>query len=405
MPKKILPKNILVYVQHLLGTGHLHRTALITRALADSGFGVTVVSGGVAESIDFGTAAVIQLPAIKTDSAFTDLFDECDNPITDDFKRSRTDLLLQVLNDVMPDLVLIETYPFGRRQMRFELLPLLQAIKQPAIKQKKSAQPIVACSIRDVIQPKSGQKRIQEILDLLERYFDYIFVHGDKSFIEFDRTFPAAGSFKDKLVYTGYVTKPLSGAINTGTINKAGNIKSILVSAGGGAVGQKLYQTVTSASKLAPGQRYDWHILVGNNLSEVDFREIQARQSDNLKIERNRNDFIDLLCQCSVSVSQGGYNTMMDILVTHTPAVIIPFEGHSEQAPEQEQLIRARVFEKNNMAKLLREKNLTASALLTTIADCENSDNPPLPPIKPQIDINGASWMAAFVKNHILRRY
>ena len=389
-----MPKNILVYVQHLLGTGHLYRTALITRALADSGFDVTVVSGGVAESINFGTAAVIQLPAIKTDSAFTDLFDEYDNPITDDFKHARTSMLLQVFNDVTPDLVLIETYPFGRRQMRFELLPLLQAIKQ-----QKSARPIIACSIRDIIQPKSGQKRIQEILALLERYFDYIFVHGDKSFIEFDRTFPAAGSFKDKLVYTGYVTKPLTVAINT-----EGNIKSILVSAGGGAVGQKLYQTVISASKLAPGQRYDWHILVGNNLSEVDFREIQARQSDNLKIERNRNDFIDLLCQCSVSVSQGGYNTMMDILVTHTPAVIIPFEGRSEQAPEQEQLIRARAFEKNNMAKLLREKNLTASALLTAIADCENSGSPPLPPIKPQIDINGASWMAAFVKNHILWR-
>ncbi|WP_423906455.1 glycosyltransferase family protein [Candidatus Spongiihabitans sp.] len=389
-----MPKTILVYVQHLLGTGHLHRTALITRALADSGFDVTVVSGGAAESIDFGKAAVIQLPAIKTDSAFTDLFDEYDNPITDDFKHARTSMLLQVFNDATPDLVLIETYPFGRRQMRFELLPLLQAITR-----KKSARPIVACSIRDIIQPKSGQKRIQEILDLLDRYFDYIFVHGDKSFIEFDRTFPAAGSFKDKLVYTGYVTKPLTGAINT-----AGNIKSILVSAGGGAVGQKLYQTVISASKLSPGQRYDWHILVGNNLSEVDFREIQAQQSDNLKIERNRNDFIDLLCQCSVSVSQGGYNTMMDILVTHTPAVIIPFEGRSEQAPEQEQLIRARAFEKNNMAKLLREKNLTASALLTAIADCENSGSPPLPPIKPQIDINGASWMAAFVKNHILWR-
>ena len=400
MPKKILPKNILVYVQHLLGTGHLHRTALITTELADNGFAVTVVSGGVAELNDFGKATVIQLPAIKTDSAFTDLFDEYDNPITDGFKRSRADRLLQIFNDALPDLVLIETYPFGRRQMRFELLPLLQAIKQSAIKQNKPARPIVACSIRDVIQPKSGHKRIQEILDVLDQYFDTIFVHGDRSFIEFDRTFPAAVSLKDKLVYTGYVTKPLASAMKP-----TRNTKSVLVSAGGGAVGQKLYQAAIGASQLARGQEYNWHILVGGNVSEVDFGAMQtrqARQSDNLKIKRNRNDFIDLLGQCSVSVSQGGYNTMMDILVTNTPAVIIPFEGRSEQAPEQEQLIRARAFEKNNIATLLREKNLIASALLTAIVDCENSGNPPVPQSKPQIDINGASWMAAFIKKHIL---
>lgn len=402
-----MSKNILVYVQHLLGSGHLHRTALITTELANKGFAVTVVSGGVAESVDFGKVAFIQLPAIKTDSTFTDLFDEYGKPINDDFKHARAEQLVRVFNELLPNLVLIETYPFGRRQLRFELLPLLQAIKQhksaqpkstqPKSTQPKSAQPIVACSIRDIIQPKSKPKRVQEVVDLLTRHFDYIFVHGDKNFIEFERTFPAAGCFGDKLVYTGYVTKRLSGTINTDR-----KLKNILVSAGGGAVGQKLYQTAISAAKLASGLHHDWHILVGNNLSAVDFGEIQALQSDNLKIERNRNNFIDLLCQCSVSISQGGYNTMMDILITNTPAVIIPFEGHSQQQLEQEQLMRADAFEKNNMATLLREKSLTASTLLAAISDCENSGNRAARQRKPQININGAGWLAAFVKNNIL---
>ncbi len=378
-------KNIFVYVQHLLGTGHLHRTALITQALLDSGFEVTVVSGGVTESlVDFGKVHFIPLPAIKTDAAFTDLFDEYGNRVTADYKRIRTNILIRALTEAMPDFVLIETYPFGRRQMRFELLPLLQAIKQ-----QKPSRPVVACSVRDVIQPKSNPDRIEETLVLLERYFDTVFVHGDKNFIEFEQTFPAAKRFNDKFVYTGYVTRPLTKAL-THAIKGRRRIKSILVSAGGGAVGKTLYQTVISASKLTRAQGYDWHILVGNNLSEEDFRDIQAQQSEHLKVERNRNDFIDLLCQCSVSVSQGGYNTMMDILLTRTPALIVPFQGEAEQ----EQLIRASAFAESGIVTLLTENNLSESTLLKAITDCENSTSP----TPPHIALNGADWLATFIK-------
>ena len=47
----------------------------------------------------------------------------------DAFKERRRDLLLQAFRDCSPDIVIIEAFPFGRRQMRFELLPLLEAIK------------------------------------------------------------------------------------------------------------------------------------------------------------------------------------------------------------------------------------------------------------------------------------
>ncbi len=377
-------KNIFVYVQHLLGTGHLHRTALLTRALTERGFSVTVVSGGVVDpTVDFGVANLIQLPAIKSDSTFSDLFDQSGKRVTDHFKRVRIDQLLQAVAQARPDLVLIETYPFGRRKMRFELLPLLRAIKPPTSGQQ-SARPIVACSVRDIIQPKSKHKRTQETLDLLAQYFDIVFVHGDKKFIRFEQTFPVAKHLSEKLVYTGYVSK---SAIDT--INPQRKTKSILVSAGGGAIGQQLYQAAISASKSARGQDYDWHILIGYNVPEADFRQLQESQSEHVKIERNRSDFIDLLRHCSVSISQGGYNTMMDIVMTRTPAIIVPFE----RAEEQEQLIRARIFEKNNLATMLREQNLTESALLTTLIQRQNTPNP-----KPsKMTLNGANWMADFI--------
>ena len=40
--------SVMIYVQHLLGIGHLMRARLIAEALADVGFEVTLVSGGMA---------------------------------------------------------------------------------------------------------------------------------------------------------------------------------------------------------------------------------------------------------------------------------------------------------------------------------------------------------------------
>jgi predicted glycosyltransferase len=350
--------KILVYVQHLLGIGHLQRTALITSTLADNGFDVTVVSGGVPEQlVNFGKVTLVQLPAVKTDSTFTGLFTENGIPLSDEIKKVRTKRLIKVLNDFSPEFVLIETYPFGRRQMRFELLPFLQAIKN-----KTGTQPLVACSIRDVIQPKARQNRVQEVCDLVNRFFDFVFVHGDENFILLDRSFPAVKNFSQKLVYTGYVTRTLP---DSGCMARSEN--RILVSAGGGAVGEKLYRTAIDASMHTGGKKFDWHIVVGNNLSQAEFSKLAASQSDNLTIERNRTDFLQLLSRCAVSVSQAGYNTMMDILLTSTPALVVPFEGHSEQ----EQLIRAMAFADEKRLTVLREKNLNVLSLLTSIENCD----------------------------------
>ena len=121
--------KILVYVQHLLGIGHLQRIALITSSLADNGLDVTVVSGGIPDPlVNFGKVTLVQLPGVKTDPTFTDLFDENGSPLSDEIKKVRTESLIKALEENSPDFVIIETYPFGRRQMRFELLPFLKAM-------------------------------------------------------------------------------------------------------------------------------------------------------------------------------------------------------------------------------------------------------------------------------------
>ena len=375
--------TILVYVQHLLGVGHLHRTALITRALAQDDFDVTVVSGGMPEaSIDFGKVKFLQLEPIKTDAEFKALYDKNGKIIDDCFKRSRAEMLIDIVGQVNPDMVIIETYPFGRRQMRFELLPLLEYLKNGV-----DSPPLIASSIRDVIQPKQNPKRSQEIIDIIDQYFDMVFVHGDDSFISFELTFPDAIKFKEKLVYSGYVVKPLPHDLSCQRDNE-----TVLVSAGGGAVGKQIYNTVHEASKDARGKQYVWHMLVGGNYSSDEFNKLLNLQHRRLKIERNRPDFLQLLSRCAISVSQAGYNTMMDLLVTGTPALVVPFEG----VAEREQLIRARKFEELGLTKVIREKHLNSANLLEAMMNTTRPIDSQL-----QINLHGAKRMVEILKQKI----
>ena len=69
--------RLALYVQHLLGIGHLRRAAALARAYADAGAEVLVFSGGVpVADIDFGAARLLQLPAcLAADAAFSSLLD------------------------------------------------------------------------------------------------------------------------------------------------------------------------------------------------------------------------------------------------------------------------------------------------------------------------------------------
>ena len=140
----VQPK-VMFYVQHLLGIGHLARASRIAHALAADGFDVTMVTGGTPVA-GFPGAGVehVALPAILAgDAGFSGLTDIHGTPVDDAFKAHRRDLLLRTFETIRPDIVIIEAFPFGRRQVRFELLPLLDAIHA-----MQKDRPLVLTSLR-----------------------------------------------------------------------------------------------------------------------------------------------------------------------------------------------------------------------------------------------------------------
>ncbi|MEQ8246908.1 MAG: glycosyltransferase [Alphaproteobacteria bacterium] len=374
-------RRVFFYVQHLLGIGHLKRAATIARALEEKGLAVTVVSGGNdIPGLNIGAAHLVQLPSTRaTDLFFKQLVDEDDRPIDTDWKQRRADALFEAYRAADAHVLMFELFPFGRRQMRFEIEPVLHHAVASA------RRPVVVSSVRDILVAQDKPERNEEMLDRVERYFDRVLVHGDARLIPFDRTFPLAERIRDKLHYTGYVVDRTGrGAINTGQ-----GRDEVLVSAGGGAVGADLLRTAIAARPLSTLRDRTWRILVGVSVDPSAFDALAAHAGPGVIVERARPDFTALITNAALSISQGGYNTVMEVLEAGTRAVIVPYAGGAET----EQTLRARELAQRTPIQVLAEGALTPETLAQAV---DNAWRQP-PPANTTIDTDGANVTATLI--------
>jgi len=350
--------RVMFYVQHLLGIGHLRRAATLVRALDAAGLEVCLVSGGsVVPGLGIGGASFVQLPAVRAvDLFFKELVDEHDQPVDDAWKARRARALMQAWRDFAPQALLFELFPFGRRQMRFELLPLLEAAKQ------SPDRPLIACSVRDILVGQNKPGRNDEMLALVEQYFDHVLIHGDPNLISFDQTFPHAEKLGEAAHYTGYVVDTAEVPVGPDCPGH----DEVIVSAGGGAVGEDLLKTAMAARAKSDAADAIWRVLVGYTVPEGNFQDIAdaaAKYGDGIIVERARPDFTTLLANCRLSISQGGYNTVMETLHAKARAVVVPYAG----GIETEQTLRARLLSEKGVLQIADEATLTADTLAATV--------------------------------------
>lgn len=335
--------RILFHVQHLLGIGHLKRASILARAMIRQGLDVTVLSGGEnAADFDFGGASLVALPQARAlGQNLKTLADETGQPLDAEFHRRRTELVLRTLALVAPHVVLIETYPFGRRAFRTELDALITASRA------MPKRPAILASIRDILVGK-GPVREAEIVEKLRAEFDAVLVHGDPALVRLEASFPAAGQIADLLRYTGYVCEPPladSGMAGSG---------EVIVSAGGGAVGGTLLRAALNARPRTPLADLPWRLISGPNLPEPEFAALAAEIPQGVILERYRADLPCLLRRCRLSISQAGYNTVLDLLQSGVPAVVVPFAASGET----EQGLRARLLAERGLLHLVEPAEL-----------------------------------------------
>ncbi len=204
-----MTRRVLFYVQHLLGIGHLVRASRIATALADGMDVLLVIGGELPPGLEPRNVDIFQLPPVKAgEGGFSALVHPDGRPFDTADKASRRDLLLDCFDRFLPDVVLIEAFPFGRRPMRFELIPLLERAANAAHR------PLIACSVRDILQEVRPERQ-EETVALVNKFFDIVLVHGDPNVFALSDSFPAASALRgqDLVHRNGRARRQPSGAL------------------------------------------------------------------------------------------------------------------------------------------------------------------------------------------------
>ncbi len=360
MTKASSAPRVFFYVQHLLGIGHLARASRIADALLESRFDVTIVTGGTPVAGFPGpNVRHVELPTITAgDAGFSGLKDAEGHAVDEAFKQHRSDMLLTAYRQCEPDIVIIEAFPFGRRQVRFELIPLLAAIHATR------PRPRVVCSLRDILQERAKPERDQESIALVKQYFDLVLVHGDPAFARLEETFPAADQIRDQIAYSGLVAAPAPVPVSERF--------DVVVSAGGGAVGIDLVRAASDAARRLP-ETGSWCVITGPNMPAADYDSVVAAAPANVTVVRFRRDFPSLLASARLSISQAGYNTVCDILSAGCRSLLVPFAAGGET----EQAQRAARLEKLGLAHVLSEGALSGDAMTHSVRKALAAPKPP----------------------------
>ena len=321
--------KILVYCQHVLGIGHLSRMALILEHLAPHQ--VTLVLGGPpAHDLFPPFVRVVRLPGLRMDAGFGELLPVDPARSLKEVKNERRALLLALADEVRPDLLLVELFPFGRCGFRFELDPLLAHVRAslPACR--------LVSSVRDILVERDNREKFERrALERLNRFFDLVLVHADPRVIRFEESFSRLDEMKPTLHYTGYVARspePGAGARLRQELGLAPEQPLVVVSAGGGSVGAELLRAAVRAhGRLTDTLSLRTCVFTGPYLDQDEFIRLQAMGGPGVRLRRFSDRFPAWLAAADLSLSLAGYNTTMNVVAAGCPGLFLPFAQNREQ--------------------------------------------------------------------------
>jgi predicted glycosyltransferase len=269
---------------------------------------------------------------------------------------TRSEILTRCVRDLHPDVVLTELYPFGRRVLAGEFQQTLAAARA------LSPRPLICASIRDILAPPSKPEKVQATADVISEFYDTVLVHSDPALVPLDQSWPVTPEIAAKIRYTGFVAPAPAGPHPEGL-----GQDDILVTAGGGDVGQRLFDTALLAAGETPDQH--WRLLVGGGEANARREHLKAKAPENCVITPPTPDFRQMLYHTRACVSYCGYNTALDILQAGTPAVFVPFDAGGET----EQSLRAKALSTLPGIEVVTSTDLGATSLIGALEKVRQS--------------------------------
>jgi len=379
--------RLLFYCQHSLGMGHLIRSFALAEGLAND-FDVVFLNGGPVPQGQKPPEGVeiINLPPLGFDAEMQ-LLSRDDRHSVTEAQRLRQEIIRESLYSTRPEVLLIELFPFGRKKFAGELIELLEESRS------LSTPPLAVCSLRDILV-RRNQHHDELACHRANRYFQAVLVHSDARFARLEESFHPQSPLKVPVHYTGFVART-SEQVPDRELRRTARI---VVSAGGGLVGEALLRTAIEAYKLlAVPDKPEMRVIGGPFIPEQSWQSLVelAGKQHGISLVRSVPDLGADLRTATASVSQCGYNTAMDLLRSRVPALVRPFSGEGQD----EQMNRARRLERLGALRILEQESCNPQAMAQEIRSLLHFQ-----PNAVQFDMDGVKNTAQLLKDMLRQR-
>ena len=361
--------TVAFYSQHLIGVGHHFRNRQIVNELVKT-CDVFFIDGGrpIPEAdLDERVVRIPLLPLRTGAQGIESVDTESDLQAV---MRERQTQLSEAMEQIRPDVFCVEFFPFSRWSLKSEILNAIVRLNEvnPGAK--------VLCSLRDIptraksnvlqptvalVQRRDGdamrfysvpfggihheylafnRRYYEEVVPVLNQYFDAVLVHGDSQLSRLKDHFPWVADIGIPVVYTGFVSEKFEDASRPGGAPN----RYVLVSSGGGAEGLALVAPCIEAWKqLERDEAHDGRemvIFAGAFIDEKHFEALCGLCGDGpFRIERFTSNFLAWMKHADLSISRAGYNTCMNVLETQVPSILVPSIAMDDQEFRAQELM------------------------------------------------------------------
>ena len=166
-----------------------------------------------------------------------------------------------------------------------------------------------------------------------------------------------------------------------------------MVSAGGGMVGEPLLRAAIEAHQQLD-KDVEMKVIAGPFFNDESWESLrlETRGKDRLRVIRHVSDLCGELSKATLSISQAGYNTCLDVLRANVPALLVPFAKNGED----EQRRRALRLQELGAVKVLDQKDLSPARLAAEIRELMSFKVQ-----RPPLDLNGAEKSAQLIESRL----
>ncbi|MEO8225656.1 MAG: glycosyltransferase [Gammaproteobacteria bacterium] len=398
--------RIAIHTQHFVGVGHHVRATRLARAFRQvpgSPHEVLLFDGGRpfgGPGFDVGPKEDarhrVQLPPLVRGEA------GLKSPGPDQplgvVLAERRQLLVEGLRRQQPDLFLLDSFPFSRWELREELFA--------GIRQVQASNPAarVVCSLRDVPRAsqerngsdlhgwdsergrpwpiRSADDRLPHLPEILNAHFDAILIHGDPQVTRLEDHFPWVRKLRIPVHYTGYVRQEAEAG-RLVTVPRADG-PLVVVSVGGGVNGLRIIE-LAAAARSHLQRHAGWGegrmvVFGGALMSAAELaRATAVCRQHGAQFKAFSREFPAWLQAADLSVSRGGYNTLVAVLAARVRALVFPATSVSDQ------VFRVQRLAELGIIRTTPEKELDALRLSAVIRGALDQ-----PPAVHELDLAGA---------------